>query len=107
MKLILVHNEIVIELLKNILLRCFFFNTGLNWPLCYRTTEQWLTITLLYVGTMASPSLAKYPLIHDNYAITVSLPHTATARQPEMRKSLLFCICSHNGKFRQLEINST
>ena len=30
---------------------------GLDWPLCHRATEQWLTILLRYEGTMASPSL--------------------------------------------------
>ena len=31
--------------------------TGLDWPLCHRATEQWLTIVLRYDGTMASPNL--------------------------------------------------
>ena len=34
---------------------------GLDWPLCHRATEQWLTIVLRYDGTMASPSLPRIP----------------------------------------------
>ena len=33
------------------------YEPGLDWPLCHRTTDEWLTIVPRYDGTLASRSL--------------------------------------------------